>query len=345
LRRQQDLGRERRHVESSRPPRTGSIAATSPAPTAATANRPSSRPPRTGSIAARDGAGDFDSGRNVVPSAKDGLHCGHIQPPEVRMCQYQSSRPPRTGSIAATARSRGRRSAARVVPSAKDGLHCGTLTCRVLGGTQGVVPSAKDGLHCGCEFGSSVPSIARVVPSAKDGLHCGGWTVTTPDSALARRPVRQGRAPLRHDVLGRASGRRSRSSRPPRTGSIAASPRRCAHSMAIAGRPVRQGRAPLRPDQLRSRAWRRCGRPVRQGRAPLRRPCGPVVPPMWRPVVPSAKDGLHCGSPAAAWNSLSIRSSSRPPRTGSIAAEPGVGHAAAECPSSRPPRTGSIAAT
>jgi len=109
----------------------------------------------------------------VVPSAKDGLHCGHTRRHRLPS-QLSSSRPPRTGSIAAWLTS---------------------------------LPLLR---------------IERVVPSAKDGLHCGA---TTPESAsmiTARRPVRQGRAPLRR--CGRTSGTR------------------CAGC-----RPVRQGRAPLRP--------------------------------------------------------------------------------------------------
>jgi len=61
-----------------------------------------------------------------------------------------------------------------------------------------VVPSAKDGLHCGVTVpGSVMIHPALVVPSAKDGLHCG-------------YPLEPGEEP------------KGLSSRPPRTGSIAA---------------------------------------------------------------------------------------------------------------------------
>jgi len=60
----------------------------------------SSRPPRTGSIAACFAGGTLSGSTGVVPSAKDGLHCGRID----------------AAHLAETV---------PVVPSAKDGLHCG----------------------------------------------------------------------------------------------------------------------------------------------------------------------------------------------------------------------------
>jgi len=157
-----------------------------------------------------------------------------------------------------------------------------------------------------------------VVPSAKDGLHCGSETELAGLHVTMRRPVRQGRAPLRRPGHVFEPAVRQQSSRPPRTGSIAATCGRSARACAPS-RPVRQGRAPLRPHPGRQplRAHRRrpvrqgraplrhgtlaqgphqCpGRPVRQGRAPLRRAARP--PGLANPdsVVPSAKDGLHCG--------------------------------------------------
>jgi len=62
---------------------------------------------------------------HVVPSAKDGLHCGGA-------------------GVSAGVASR-----VRVVPSAKDGLHCGYTLPLLRALLPPVVPSAKDGLHCG----------------------------------------------------------------------------------------------------------------------------------------------------------------------------------------------------
>jgi len=158
----------------------------------------------------------------VVPSAKDGLHCGCTS---IRLAESRhagSSRPPRTGSIAA----RGQRGA----------------RCR----RPVVVPSAKDGLHCGVVQEKEPPYLVSVVPSAKDGLHCGD---------VGARDGRGGSGP---------------SSRPPRTGSIAACPATC-------------------------------------------------MPHSSHPVVPSAKDGLHCGA-LRQGRAAGLDPSSRPPRTGSIAA-------------------------
>jgi len=84
-----------------------------------------------------------------------------------------------------------------VVPSAKDGLHCGSALRSGQIGWRCVVPSAKDGLHCGAAKVAREAALREVVPSAKGGLHCGCQ-------------------PRGHAV------RAVTSSRPPRTGSIAA---------------------------------------------------------------------------------------------------------------------------
>ncbi len=135
-----------------------------------------------------------------------------------------------------------------VVPSAKDGLHCGGKlgTQKVITATR-VVPSAKDGLHCGIVVARAAFRPRQVVPSAKDGLHCGNSRC---------------REPCPHTVP---------SSRPPRTGSIAAC--RTAPGTSTANRVV-----PSAKDGLH------CGR----------LPGADLASRML--VVPSAKDGLHCGS-------------------------------------------------
>jgi len=208
---------------------------------------------------------------------------------------------------------------ALVVPSAKDGLHCGGLSSRTCYSPATVVPSAKDGLHCGVWYVGCTPaavdrssrpprtgSIAArlsaacaqpsdpVVPSAKDGLHCGGCGDGGHEGGEAGRPVRQGRAPLRLDP-GAGCG------------------------LDQLGRPVRQGRAPLRPRRGPPADPRVRRRPVRQGRAPLR---------------PERVIG----------DRRAAGGSSRPPRTGSIAAATRWAWPRSSSRSSRPPRTGSIAA-
>jgi len=105
-----------------------------------------------------------------------------------------------------------------------------------------------------------------------------------------------------------------RSSRPPRTGSIAAT-RTAPPTRASGGRPVRQGRAPLRPRDHHRVGPGPASRPVRQGRAPLRHLAHrrDLVRP--GDVVPSAKDGLHCGGPQPRVMGCS-RDSRRPVRQG-----------------------------
>jgi len=180
------------------------------------------RPVRQGRAPLRPVAADRGvAPQQVVPSAKDGLHCGGLL-------------------------RRGRVKSRRVVPSAKDGLHCGfgagtssthRIACRPVrqgraplrrawasrrtrgrwrrpvrqgraplrhdrglpgpAGWRGVVPSAKDGLHCG-PIRDIRPSCGmKVVPSAKDGLHCGKTPAGYKSADSLSRPVRQGRAPLR----------------------------------------------------------------------------------------------------------------------------------------------------
>jgi len=265
-----------------------------PVPPVTTANRSqSSRPPRTGSIAAPKPSLRGCMSRCVVPSAKDGLHCGvlatYSSPPS------GSSRPVRQGRAPLRLPVGDRRGPARrVVPSAKDGLHCGRTQDGNRYALTGVVPSAKDGLHCGMERWPKALTSARVVPSAKDGIHCGalpvppGWLTPTVSSrpprtgsiaagglprtvpAAKRRPVRQGRAPLRPEERRLIVLTAVRSSRPPRTGSIAAENAR-AHPPLVymSSRPPRTGSIAAV-----------LGRPGRRDR---------------ERVVPSAKDGLHCG--------------------------------------------------
>jgi len=307
------------HAESSRPPRTGSIAAQRP-PARLTAVVRAGRPVRQGRAPLR-----------------------HISPLHNMDTGETSSRPPRTGSIAASLPLRDDLRGSLVVPSAKDGLHCGRA----------------DG------DGALVYETGRPVRQGRAPLrqsqqqHQGG--------ELPGRPVRQGRAPLRRVPSIRAPTGRYRSSRPPRTGSIAAarSPSR--------PRPLRRSSRPPRTGSIAATTrqaawWGRC----------------PVVPSAKdglhcgadqlntlvaeAEVVPSAKDGLHCGMALRSHVASSATSSSRPPRTGSIAARHATPtrrtgrrvvpsakdglHCGARAAvgryslvkSSRPPRTGSIAA-
>jgi len=322
----------------------------------------SSRPPRTGSIAAARTATGPWSMRPVVPSAKDGLHCGK-------------------------ASSNTKEASCRVVPSAKDGLHCGGchLYGHLPGGTgrpvrQGRAPLRQRDHH-------------HVL------VHSGGRPVRQGRAPLRQQPgrrpggagVRSSRPPRTGSIAALTSSTRwwprPRSSRPPRTGSIAAWPCAATSPVQPHRRPVRQGRAPLRrvmphrheePADVSSRpprtgsiaalglqlgATRWSSRPVRQGRAPLRpwtSGCGDATPSRSsRPprtgsiaapqplcgaqnrchVVPSAKDGLHCGASMVRGQVRQIMRSSRPPRTGSIAANSGdsCGSSGWEC---RPVRQG-----
>ena len=306
---------------SSRPPRTGSIAACEPVAAPAAGDAASSRPPRTGSIAARltacrrpcsDAGRPVRQGRaplrrpgghdatqrhgHVVPSAKDGLHCGGERSRPASVPRVSSSRPPRTGSIAA-----------------------GTGSRRIARRWR-VVPSAKDGLHCGSAVRACWRRRSRGRPVRQGRAPLRRRPASRRASAAHGRPVRQGRAPLRPSAAVTAASATRRSSRPPRTGSIAArsaEPRRRAvaassrpprtGSIAAATgraavatcsrrRPVRQGRAPLRPRMRRPRGRPHgaSSRPPRTGS--IAAACVGVTRGHRRPVVPSAKDGLHCGA-------------------------------------------------
>jgi len=181
-----------------------------------------------------------------------------------------------------------------------------------------------------------------VVPSAKDGLHCGQASGAHVPVGPGR-PVRQGRAPLRLGFTRLYAALVATSSRPPRTGSIAAAPAPPRpRTRPMSSRPPRTGSIAAARSPRCRRASRRSSRPPRTGSiaapvtAPRRRTGRPVVPSAkdglhcgasWkivprldRWVVPSAKDGLHCGSPPPPGAHTLQFTSSRPPRTGSIAA-------------------------
>jgi len=158
----------------------------------------SSRPPRTGSIAAGPASWGPESGSGA------------------------SSRPPRTGSIAASASPAGgsRRWRGRPVRQGRAPLRpAGQL--RVAVRQRQVVPSAKDGLHCGYAADAFVQAaeVRRPVRQGRAPLRQYGAGYQSPP--VLCRPVRQGRAPLRQE-LGFEVGAGVESSRPPRTGSIAA---------------------------------------------------------------------------------------------------------------------------
>jgi len=89
----------------------------------------------------------------VVPSAKDGLHCGSLD--SDTQLDSEAGRPVRQGRapLRPGARDEPVGSPGAVVPSAKDGLHCGFSSASAAATAVTVVPSAKDGLHCGCVVG------------------------------------------------------------------------------------------------------------------------------------------------------------------------------------------------
>ena len=259
-----------------------------------------------------------------------------------------SSRPPRTGSIAAQPRLR-RRSAPRrrrpvrqgrapLRPMPASGCSARRPSRPVRQGRAPLRRVERRWHDRRQRAGRPVRQGRAPLRPTHRGCGCAG--------AGARRPVRQGRAPLRPRAVARRWPRPAASSRPPRTGSIAAATgtahdrRGCSRS----SRPPRTGSIAASTGR-RSDSGSRSGRPVRQGRAPLRHELGSRCPVSAGCVVPSAKDGLHCGShaghagrPAPSW-------SSRPPRTGSIAAaDRARSRRPADAASSRPPRTGSIAA-
>jgi len=235
----------------------------------------------------------------VVPSAKDGLHCG--------------------GFLAQRATTR-----LQVVPSAKDGLHCGGRVPgpgNCLRGRRRPVRQGRAPLRLDRGRVTARALARRPVRQGRAPLRPHPNRVTRPD--MDRRPVRQGRAPLRRHPgppparpdpgrpvrQGRAPLRRrdtggwlaraGASSRPPRTGSIAAR-----RSSMSAARPVRSSRPPrtgsiAAPSASVTTAGAGTGRPVRQGRAPLRLRRVDIIEQRFQRVVPSAKDGLHCGITAA----------------------------------------------
>jgi len=256
----------------------------------------------------------------VVPSAKDGLHCG-LTWLEVNGEQVsKSSRPPRTGSIAAIFEPRCPRHAGLGRPVRQGRAPLRRCIPEVPGGTGRSRPVRQ---------GRAPLRLVR-----RDRL----------PHLVAGRPVRQGRAPLRPREAEGAFLALALSSRPPRTGSIAAytvAASSCRRRLVVPSAKdglhcgLHRGGEQLPPP---------ASRPVRQGRAPLRHVrCGLGVG-MSMPVVPSAKDGLHCGIAAARELTPDEAASSRPPRTGSIAAFQVVSESPAASQSSRPPRTGSIAA-
>ena len=276
----------------------------------------SSRPLRTGSIAAVTCRRSSPAARRVVPSSPDGLHCGG-EPVAVVRREDGSSRPLRTGSIAARllriARSSGRPSsrplrtgsiaaypaARRVPPSSRSSRPLRT----------GSIAAACP--HRNCQRSRSRPVLSGraplrpatpvigldhppVVPSSPDGLHC-GWYSRLPKFARASRssrPLRTGSiAALRGPSVRRGWGW---SSRPLRTGSIAARLTiQVPTTIPRSSRPLRTGSiaAPPRPTGPHPS---RARRPVLSGRAPLRPPGAPRTSRTAR-VVPSSPDGLHCG--------------------------------------------------
>jgi len=206
---------------SSRPPRTGSIAAPHPLARPLSAAG-SSRPPRTGSIAApcwhswrgtslrrrpvRQGRGSIAarpprSARHRAASGRP-VRQGRaplrlILPTIAPSAFCMSSRPPRTGSIAAAHRRPRAPASVPVVPSAKDGLHCG----QPRGSSRQCLVRSSRPPRTG-SIAASMPPGARatrrpVVPSAKDGLHCGDPGGVYRRACRTGRPVRQRRAPLR----------------------------------------------------------------------------------------------------------------------------------------------------
>ena len=231
----------------------------------------------------------------------------------------RSSRPQRTGSIAAVPALARSDTPRCVVPSSADGLHCGSKAMRnrnvhglgrpvlsgraplrqvdVRGGDSElkVVPSSADGLHCGRKVARALSAATIVVPSSADGLHCGQAAKVLPE------PERL-------------------SSRPQRTGSIAACPPWPPSPSTQPGRPVLSGRAPLRPVSFAHSPDRFAlsSRPQRTGSIAAASPTGRS--PTTACVVPSSADGLHCGWYSRLPKFARASRSSRPQRTGSIAA-------------------------
>ena len=181
-----------------------------------------------------------------------------------------------------------------------------------------VVPSSADGLHCGaverrvhrrrCCWSSRPQRTGSIAAFAGLRCRCGP----------AGRPVLSGRAPLRQlhivTAVRQPAGRPVLSGRAPLRLLVGFD--RAGRSL---GRPVLSGRAPLRPTALWGRGEDILCRPVLSGRAPLRRRSAAILGRFPGPVVPSSADGLHCGSGIGRDLTI-LEASSRPQRTGSIAA-------------------------
>ena len=304
---------------SSRPPWTGSIAATY-SPGVCRPGRTSSRPPWTGSIAATLAWSTLDQSEPVVPSSVDGLHCGML----ATICfQIRYVSRPVLRGRAPLRRVDERRQlveAVQVVPSSVDGLHCGRSSLTSASSAAMVVPSSVDGLHCGDVAQDRLESGALVVPSSVDGLHCGRRV----SSSVPCRSGWSSRPPWTGSIAattgGLAGAAAASSSRPPWTGSIAALVLlQSVPKTLLSSRPPWTGSiaapSPTRPKRSSSRS----SRPPWTGSI--------AAPPSMcrgqgaRTVVPSSVDGLHCGSRApTTW--YHNHPSSRPPWTGSIAAPP-----------------------
>src|SRR5579875_245625 len=113
----------------------------------------------------------------------------------------------------------------RVIPPITGGLHCGTVPAATSAGRRPVIPPITGGLHCG-RVDRSPPRRRTwiVIPPTTGGLHCG------------RR------------LQAEARERASRSSRPLRAGSIAATRTSPTSRARSCGHPAHYGRAPLRPE-------------------------------------------------------------------------------------------------
>ena len=227
----------------------------------------SSRPTRTGSIAARPGARlGAAASDEVIPSYSDGLHCGNLAVlldlnAEIVIPSYSdglhcgeralaadaqvtapSSRPTRTGSIAATGNMQDHPASSSVIPSYSDGLHCGIPSAENWNEELKVIPSYSDGLHCGLWCCHAIVWGIGVIPSYSDGLQCGALDRPLRRDDCERHPVLLGRAPLRRSHLGAVIVRIERSSRPTRTGSIAAGNLGLpCHLLSWSSRPTRTG--------------------------------------------------------------------------------------------------------
>ena len=124
-------------------------------------------------------------------------------------------------------------------------LRRGAACCRASCGP-GVIPSYSDGLHCGIAISKSTsrwvichPVLLGRAPLRQQQPR------QLKEPARVGHPVLLGRAPLRQGCGAASSGRAMRSSRPTRTGSIAAASRSDL-PVLVRSHPVLLGRAPLR---------------------------------------------------------------------------------------------------